>query len=283
MLEVGSLNKAAEKLRISQSTLTRQIQALEADIGGALLERTSSGVVATATGQALSESLTPLVERFDVALANIRNFARGQRDVLKVGYVASAAAQYLNQALAMLRRSHPEIKVQLLDLSPGEQIAMLRRSEIDMALLVCAGTLFSREFYTRKLTTVRTVVGMSACDRLADKSVLRSEDLKGRLLIGAYEVDMPGYNGWITQLCRKAGFKPNFALEADSLSHALSSVVIEDGLTLQPEYLRHTEVPGVVFRDFDDSLAEWEISVAWQRGKMATPVKSLLEAFFARL
>lgn len=45
--EEGSINRAAERLRISQSALSRQIQGLEHEIGGALLERTSSGVSLT--------------------------------------------------------------------------------------------------------------------------------------------------------------------------------------------------------------------------------------------
>jgi Bacterial regulatory helix-turn-helix protein, lysR family len=43
-LEEGSLNRAAVRLRMSQSTLTRQMQALESEIEGTLLERTTTGV-----------------------------------------------------------------------------------------------------------------------------------------------------------------------------------------------------------------------------------------------
>lgn len=279
---MGSLNKAAEKLRISQSTLTRQIQALEHEIGGRVLERTSSGVVPTATGQELSDSMSPLLERFDAVLQNIRSFARGQRDVLRIGYVASAAAHYLNRALGTMRRNFPEIKIQLSDLSPGEQITLLRKSDLDVALLTSAGAFFSREFYTRKLTAIGSVVGMAECDPLAEHKELTVDYLKGRPLIGAFESDMPGYNLWIAQLCRKAGFRPHFVLEAESLGHSLSTVVTENALTLLPEYMEQSTVPGVVFRRLHDPQAQWEISVAWQRGKMADPVKSLVDALFSK-
>jgi DNA-binding transcriptional LysR family regulator len=51
--DFGSLSKAAEQLHVSQSTLTRQMQALEAEIGGQLLERGHRGVALTAAGHAL--------------------------------------------------------------------------------------------------------------------------------------------------------------------------------------------------------------------------------------
>ncbi|HEY9250034.1 MAG TPA: LysR family transcriptional regulator, partial [Rariglobus sp.] len=57
IVEQGSLNKAAERLRVSQSTLTRQMQSLEQEVGGALLERSPGGVALTATGHALAEKM----------------------------------------------------------------------------------------------------------------------------------------------------------------------------------------------------------------------------------
>ena len=51
VVEEGSLNRAAERLHITQPSLTRQMQALENEIGGALLQRQSSGVKPTALGQ----------------------------------------------------------------------------------------------------------------------------------------------------------------------------------------------------------------------------------------
>ncbi|MCC5808272.1 MAG: LysR family transcriptional regulator [Opitutales bacterium] len=278
VLEAGSLNKAAERLHVSQSTLTRQIQSLEQLVGGRLLERTSAGVVPTAAGQELREGMQPVVERFDTIFANVRRFAQGQRDRLRVGYVASAAAAFLNRALADLRAAHPEVKVQLLDLSPGEQIAALRKSEVDVALLGHAGVFISREFYTRCLASVEVAVALSECDSLAEKAALKLADLRDRAFVGAPEADMPGHNHWVVQLCRGAGFRPRFALEGDSLAHGLSSVVTESAVMLVPAYLGDLTTPGVVFRPLDEPAARWEIYVAWQRGKLAAPVKTLLDA-----
>ena len=153
IMEEGSLNRAAIRLRISQSTLSRQMQALEADIGGALLERTTTGVRPTDAGHALASSASRVLAEYDAAIAEARRLARGQRDLIRVGYLGSTAQMFLDPALAVMRRSHPEVKVKLLDLSPGEQIAALRKGEIDLALIGQEGALLSTEFYTQKLTT----------------------------------------------------------------------------------------------------------------------------------
>jgi hypothetical protein len=61
IIEEGSLRRAAERLHISQSAVTRQIQLLEHDLGGQILERASSGVRPTIGGQTLARKARGLL------------------------------------------------------------------------------------------------------------------------------------------------------------------------------------------------------------------------------
>src|SRR6478736_6081903 len=89
VLEEGSLNRAAARLHITQPSLTRQMQALEQELGGALLERNSSGVKPTALGQATVNVMRPLMVQYDAACADLRRQARGHRAELRIGYIGS--------------------------------------------------------------------------------------------------------------------------------------------------------------------------------------------------
>ena len=274
----GSLSKAAERLRVSQSTLTRQMQALEHEIGGRLLERSTSGVALTATGHALFDRTKPVLAAFDAAIVEVKRSARGQSAMLRVGYLLSAAPDYLHPALTELRRLHPEVKVKLLDLSPGEQIAALRKGEIDLALIGNAGAFLSREFYVRRLAMLPVLVAMAESHPLAAQATVRLADLRREVFVGAPEADMPGHNRWVAQLCRLAGFKARFVQDADSLSHGLSTIVTENAVALMPDYAKKTPVPGVIFRPLRDTAAKWDLLVAWQRGRASIPVRALLDA-----
>jgi len=282
ILEEGSLNRAAARLRVSQSTLSRQMQALEAEIGGALLERTTAGVHPTNAGHALASSLPTVLAEYDSAIAEARRLARGQRDLIRVGYLGSAAQMFLNPALSALRRSHPEVKVKLLDLSPGEQIAALRKGEIDVALIGQEGTLLSKEFYTCKLATLPVIVVMPADHPLASKKQLWLKELLGERFIGTAEEDLPGRDRWITQLCRRAGFRPKFVQEATSLSNTFTLVVAEGAVTLLPAYLKNFPVAGVAMVQLSDPKATWDFLVVWQRGRTAKPLRALLDALAAK-
>ncbi len=275
---LGSLNKAAERLRVSQSTLTRQMHALEHDIGGALFERSSSGVSLTATGHVLLDGMKPLLTKFDAALGEVRKIARGQSTSLRVGYISSAAQEYLNPALAALRRAHPEVKVKLLDQSPGEQLEALRQGEIDVALMGRAGASTDKEFYAKRLATLPLTVAVAETHPLAGQSTIALAELRGDLFVGANERDLPGHNPWITQICRKAGFRARFVEDAESLSHGLSLVVTEGAVSLIPEYAKKSGAPGVRFVPLKESALKWTLVVTWQRGRISAPLRVLLDA-----
>jgi DNA-binding transcriptional LysR family regulator len=274
--EYGSLSKAAEQLHVSQSTLTRQMHALEAEIGGRLLERGHRGAALTAAGHILLKGMRPVVAKADDVIAEARQLARGQSASLRIGYIMSAAADYLNPALAALRQSHPKIKVRLVDLSPGGQIAALRAGELDVAVLGNINAAIAREFFVRRIRTLPVVAALPASHPLAAKANLALVDLRGELFVGADPTAVPGFNHWLSGICRRASFRPRFVEQANSLTHTLSLVVAEDAVTLLPGLAEKFKVPGVSFRPLDSPAATWDLQVVWQRGKIAEPVRELV-------
>lgn len=278
IVEDGSLNKAAERLRVSQSTLTRQMQTLEDEVGGRLLERSKTGVALTAAGYTLHDRARPLLNAFDAALVETRKVARGKSSQLRLGYMMSAAADYLHPALTALRRAHPEVNVILRDLSPGEQIAALRRGELDLALIGNPGTYLAREFFVRRLASLPVLVALADNHPLATAATVRLADLRREIFVGALEQDMPGHNKWLVQLCRRAGFRLRGVLDSDSLSHGLATIVSEGAVALLPEYAAQMRVPGVVFRPLRDANVKWDLAFVWQRGKTSIPVRAMLDA-----
>ena len=179
VLEEGSLRRAADRLRISQSAITRQMQSLELDLGGRVLERTSAGVRPTNGGQALAERAKTLLADHDSVMAEVRRLVRGESERLRIGYIASAVQEYLGPAVAVLRRAYPRLKVKMLDQTPGEMIIALRQGKIDLALTLHGIDLLSRDFYARKLATVRSLVALPVSHRFATERQVSLSRLKG--------------------------------------------------------------------------------------------------------
>jgi DNA-binding transcriptional LysR family regulator len=166
------------------------MQALENQVGGALLERTTTGIRPTDAGNALATSMQRVLADYDAAMAEARQLARGQRDLIRIGYLGSAAQTFLDPALFALRRTHPEVKVKLLDLSPGEQIVALRKGEIDLALIGQEGALLSAEFSgcsegAAQRTLHQFAGGRSAGARPLDHSTLPASRVSSKIRRGS--------------------------------------------------------------------------------------------------
>ena len=279
VIEEGSLRRAADRLRISQSAITRQMQSLEFDLGGHILERTSAGVRPTNGGHALAERAKTLLADYDSAIAEVRRLVRGESERLRIGYIASAVQEYLGPALAVLRRAYPKLKVKMLDQTPGEMILALRQGEIDLALTLHGIDLLSRDFYTRKLGTVRSLVAVPVSHRFATERQVSLAQLKGDTFVQGSDDVVPGYTKKIIQFCRKyGGFRPRLATidNATSLVESLALAANEEAISIQPAFISHLNVPNVVMIPIADPGATWDLFVVWQRGKIAGPLRTLL-------
>ncbi len=283
VVEEGSVNRAAVRLHISQPALSRQMRALEDEVGGKLLEREASGVTPTDLGHALMKGMRPVLAAYDATLADVRRRAGGARTELRVGYLISAAQSVLTPALAELRKTHPGLKLRLHDMSPKEQMDALRAGELDVAITGQEGAVGARDFHSRKLCSLGVCAALSASDPLAGRPRLALVELKGRDFIGIDEEQMPGRNRWMGALCRAAGFKPRFARVTDGITHVLSLVDSESAATLLPDYFRTFSHPGVVFVPVTDAKARWDFIVLWQKGKVPAATRALVDGLSAAL
>ena len=198
VVEEGSFRRAAERAHISQSAVTRQMQLLEHDLGGRILERTSTGVRLTTGGYTLAQKAKVLLDEYDSTMGDVRRLVRGEDNQLRIGYLASAGQQYLGEPIRAVRRLHPKVKMKMLDLTPGETIGALRRSEIDLALTYLGMDLLSRDFYTRKIDNVPSVAVLPIHHRLASQKQIPISQLKHERFLQVAETCSPGYKQRVT-------------------------------------------------------------------------------------
>lgn len=277
--EEGSINRAAERLRLSQSALSRQMQALEHEMGGALFDRTSSGITLTPAGQALRGKLGAVLAAYDRAVLDVRQILRGEQTILRVGYMASAGKEYLEPALRLTRAAHPHLVIKRLDLSPGEQIAALRAGKIDVGLTDESAEVLSREFYTRVLGTIPSLVALPEDHRLRKLGRIRLAQLKDEVFVRSDEHEVPGLTRRISAFCWKHGkFRPRYVGPTHSLAETLEMVANENAVAIVPSFVKQSLVTGVVLLPLIDEGVTWKILVVWQRGKPSRALKTLLEA-----
>ena len=132
--EEGNISRAAKKIFLTQPALSRQIKALEDQIGRCLLERQAHSIRLTPVGEALLREARELLQHAEQMLERVRNARRGVR--LRVGYAPSLAAGMLSAAVENFTQAHPNARVELFDLATKEMLARLESDKLDVAVTV---------------------------------------------------------------------------------------------------------------------------------------------------
>lgn len=132
--EEANFTRAAEKVFVSQSALSQQIQTLEQDVGSILLERSRRGVRLTPAGEILCYHARRMINEVDQAQVALRELEGLERGDLRVG-VVQTVNDYLMPALAAaFTQRHPHIKLSIEELSSDEIEARLESGSLQVGI-----------------------------------------------------------------------------------------------------------------------------------------------------
>ena len=137
--EEGTFTRAAERVHISQSGVSAQIQQLERELGAPLFERSPRRATLTPAGEAaLVHARSVLASAIDVgkAVDDVNQLVRGQ---LAVGMVVGCTVTPLFEALAAFHDAHPGVELSLAEDASDRLTDSVRSGTIDVALIGAAG------------------------------------------------------------------------------------------------------------------------------------------------
>ncbi|WP_321896952.1 LysR family transcriptional regulator [Burkholderia cepacia] len=123
--------RAAERLHIEQSLLSRAIRELEQDLGAELFERDTRGTRITWAGRTVQQDVRRLFALLDDLKANARSAASSYRGMLRVALSDGVVPQRLASLLALSREEEPDVGIQLAEVPLGEQLLGLRQDLYD--------------------------------------------------------------------------------------------------------------------------------------------------------
>lgn len=223
--ETGNISRAAQKLFLTQPALSRQIKALEEELGQCFLERQAHSIRLTRAGEALLHVARDLLQRADALPERIR--AAGQSVRLRVGYAPSLASGLLAVAVEQFKQIHPAAGVELFDLATREMLAGLEDDTLDVALTVGQ----ERESRGLKWTPLLRTPWQLAVHRqhpLARRTRVTSSEVAREPLLVFCRRDYPEYWDIVTGWLREHRQRPAIAGEHDGVTSLLAAV--ESGL-----------------------------------------------------
>jgi LysR family nitrogen assimilation transcriptional regulator len=135
IIEHGNLSRAAEALRVSQPTLSRQIHALEEQFKAPLFIRHGRGVVPTEAGKRLQEGLRGLERQLRSLRDDVADAASIPSGEVILGIPPSPRTLLGVPIVARFCRAYPQVAFRIFEKTSGEIRDMLARGEVDLAIV----------------------------------------------------------------------------------------------------------------------------------------------------
>ncbi|WP_250516289.1 LysR substrate-binding domain-containing protein [Caballeronia sp. INDeC2] len=272
--EEGHFGRAARRLNIVQPALSMQIRALEAELGGALLVRTSRKVALTEAGETLVIEARRTLAQADRTMAIVQRSLRGETGQVRVGFAGNAVlAGRLMQDMRLLRASYPTIRLELVELAPHLQSDALIAGRIDVGYCPRFGIRLEEQLDAEKIGEWPMSVAMADTHAFAHRRSVSLAAISSEPLI-AYA---PGDGEDSAAMLRlQFGLNVNVAHRVSSTLSVLALAAAGMGIALVPASLEQVNIPHLVFRSLKDSAVSADLLLLNRKHEADPAVRAFL-------
>lgn len=272
----GHVGRAAERLHVTQPTLSRQVAALERAIGVPLFDRVGRGLVLTPAGEVFLAGAQDLVRRADELVVDTGRAHRGEIGVLRIGFVQSATFEALPGLVSAVRAASPDVRVEVTAMTTLRQTAALADGLIDVGLLRPPVT--APELELRTVSHDHLCVALPGGHPLTRKRRVSLVDLADEPFVLYGRESGPSVHDTIVGHCQAAGFTPRIVQDAVDVQTIVALVAAGLGVSLLIAPTPRTDPATVAYRPLADDLPPWEMALAWSRHNRAPTLARLLES-----
>jgi len=243
-----NVTRAAEKLHMAQPPLSRQIRALEEELGVLLFERTGRSLRLTEAGRFLLEHSLQLTTRLQEVVDATRRIGQQGRRWFGIGFVPSTLYGFVPELIRRLRSADPHVDVGLSEMTTLQQMEALKSGRIDIGF---GRILFDDPDVEREVLMAEplvAVVGKShALAARPAHGAVGAAELAGQPFILYPARPRPSYADHVLGLFRAAGWALQVIQEANELQTAIGLVAAGLGVTVVPASVQRLQRDDIVY------------------------------------
>ena len=223
--EEEHFGRAAQRLRVAQPALSRQIQDLEREIGFQLFDRLSRGVKISAAGRLFLDDARRVLQQLHEATERAQRVARGKSGTLRIGFTENASWRgVVPDSLHLFRERCPDAELQLNPMSSLQQLEAVRSGQLD------AGFMFNpptpdRELDQLPVASHSLALAAPSTHPLAKVTKLRLRDMTDARFIWFPRRESATFYDRLMYECFRGGLKsPRIVQEASNEATILTLV-----------------------------------------------------------
>lgn len=276
LAETLHFGRAAARLHLTQPPLSRQIAALEQELGARLLERHSRQAALTHAGKRFLEDARAVLAAFDQACRNAQMTGRGEMGELSIAFMMHAAYTVMPSLVRHFITSHPQVHVELREVIPSMITDEVLAGRYDAGIGFAPGAM--RGIETLPVHRECLCLAVPRDHALAGNALVSARELEGQPLIAAPAEVAPLLRDAITGFCRSGGFEPDIRMETQ-LQQTIVTLVAENiGIALVPESMGKLGMGGVSFRALAGAPIIEHVLI-WRTGNLNPALALLLGQF----
>jgi len=264
-----NFRRAAERLHITQPSLSQQIALLEATLGVRLFERDRRQVSLTEAGQAILADAQGVLAESEMVLHKARQMASADSETLHVGLPEYANRTFIPDIAAAFRSQHPEVKVTITEGYSAALLSDLRRERLDVGFIRipsaedCGG--LTREL----MMDEKTGVLLATRHPLAACSAIPVAALAGEQFLVVDRPFNPALYDLIADWLQQCGVEPRFLKVGGAGVYTYDTMlrIVESGealvLTARSVAIGGGLPAGVVFRPISGPSPRFQMAAVW--------------------
>ncbi len=267
--------RAASRLQITQQPLSRQIQALELELGVQLFYRTKRRVELTLSGRWLLGEARRILADLDQTLDTLKRIDQGTLGQLQIGFSPFTLYGLLPDLLKQFRALYPDVELTLQELCTEDQVEALITRRLDVGLL--HPPLRHSALQVHPLSSDPLILALPDSHPLADQHQISLASLASDPWLLHPRAEGPVLFDQLISLFQAVGFSPEIAHYVSKPQTVLGLVSAGIGLALVPACLKNLQRTGVIYKPLVQPTPRLESALAY-RVDSSSP---LLQAFLA--
>tara|TARA_R100001143_G_C3356729_1_gene132879 strand:- start:1327 stop:2229 length:903 start_codon:yes stop_codon:yes gene_type:complete len=270
LAEQLSFTQAAEKVHVTQSTLSHQIKQLEDELSCKLFERVGKRVIMTERGEAFLEYAQRALQEVEEGVKNLRDTSGELGGEVRVGATHTFNMRILPQSLALFLERHPSVCVKVMEYSGDQVAAELQAGRLDFGITYrpekISGLLFE-PLYNEEM---RLVVGKSHL--FANRRFVRMAELHGQRIV----LVPPSYatRALLEDCFSMANAQPIVVAEMNAIAPMLEFVNMSNAAAIVSEYAVGLDDARVI--PLQSPTPVRTPGLIWLRGHLRTPAMRTL-------
>lgn len=277
----GNFSRAAEQCRVSQPSLSQQIQKLEEELGERLFDRLKRQTKLTAHGEVFVRRAVRILEEAEMAMREASDARSLLSGALTIGVLPTIAPYLLPKAIGAFARKYPGVEIVVEEDTTAQLLKHLTTYEIDFAL--ASDPIEDSRFEIKELFTEELLLALPPGHPLTRKRTIPAAALEGEKLIIMREGHCLGDQ--VLGFCEHRDTRPAISFRSAQLETIHALVAAGLGLSLIPEMAARIKRPnGLEYRSIQAPRPERKILAVWPRQRpLGRAASAFLELMSARI